>query len=695
MDHIAAPVTIDPVTDPDGAIEHLIGLLPPELADGSCWWQWTSSQSLPGHEDTLSARLWYRSVEPLCDADLKRWAATANGSVKLIDIALYSPVQAHYIAAPIFDGMTDPLPRRYGVRAGLEDEVSLILPPPDPKNPEMAGGQGYAPGRGVQAFLAEIGGGRGFRVPIKAAVASYIATHGSKADCESLKVAIRKAIDGADLGGRSPADIERYRSDEYLNDLIRWTRERQGDQPPKGFIPELPPGLDEPPPAEPPAVMGQGDAGVRLEDFYAYMLQHNYMYAPARDLWPGSSVNARLPWVRLVDADGNPVLDEDGEQVEIAPTAWLDKHRPVEQLTWAPGRPMIIRDRLISEGGWIERKNVGCFNLYRPPLLAHGDPDKADRWIAHVDNVYPEDAEHIRRWLAHRVQRPEEKINHALVLGGLQGIGKDSLIEPVKRAVGPWNVAEPSPVQLTGRFNGFVKSVILRISEAHDLGDIDRYQFYEHLKVYCAAPPDVLRVDEKNLREYNALNCCGVIITTNHKTDGIYLPADDRRHYVAWSCLVKEDFTQDYWNDLWGWYDSGGDRHVAAYLAQLDLSSFNPKAPPPKTAAFWDIVNASRVPEDAEMADALDHLRNPPAVTLMSVINAAASILNHDFADWLRDRKNRRIIPHRFEACGYVPVRNPDRDQGLWVIDRRRQVVYARGELSLGDQIRAAQKLRE
>ena len=51
-----------------------------------------------------------------------------------------------------------------------------------------------------------------------------------------------------------------------------------------------------------------------------------------------------------------------------------------------------------------------------------------------------------------------------------QGIGKDTLFEPVKRAVGPWNVAELSPRQMTGRFNGFAKSVILRINEAHDLG---------------------------------------------------------------------------------------------------------------------------------------------------------------------------------------------------------------------------------
>jgi hypothetical protein len=66
-------------------------------------------------------------------------------------------------------------------------------------------------------------------------------------------------------------------------------------------------------------------------------------------------------------------------------------------------------------------------------------------------------------------------------------------------------------------------------------------------------------------------NCCGVIITTNHKTDGIYLPADDRRHYVASSALAKEDFSSDYWAKLWAWYENEADRHVAAYIAQLDI----------------------------------------------------------------------------------------------------------------------------
>ena len=91
-----------------------------------------------------------------------------------------------------------------------------------------------------------------------------------------------------------------------------------------------------------------------------------------------------------------------------------------------------------------------------------------------------------------------------------------------------------------------------------------------------------------------------MIITTNHKTDGIFLPADDRRHYVAWSDETKESFTPEYWRALYGWFDAGGREIVANYLAEVDLSGFDPKAPPPKTAAFAEFVASSRAPEDDE-----------------------------------------------------------------------------------------------
>jgi hypothetical protein len=428
---------------------------------------------------------------------------------------------------------------------------------------------------------------------------------------------------------------------------------------------------------------------ISLDDFYAFMEMHNYVYISSRAFWPASSVDSRLPPQPLLNRDGEPIVDKHGNPKLINASRWLDQNRHIEQITWWPGMPMLIQRRLISEGGWIESNKDSCFNLYRPPTIKLGDATKADPWLEHIHRVFPDDAEHIVMWLAQRVQRPQEKINHALVLGGLQGIGKDTMLEPVKRAVGPWNFEEVSPQHIFGRFNKFLRSVILRISEARDLGHEDRFKFYDRMKTYTAAPPDVLRIDEKHLHEYYVPNLCGVVITTNHKIDGIYLPADDRRHYVAWSILTKQDFEDQYWNTIWGWYENGGICHVAAYLSALDISSFNAKAPPLRTAAFWDIVDANHVPEDAELADVLDHIGNPDATTLTRIIGQATN----EFLAWITDRKNRRQIPYRMEQCGYVPVRNDAAEDGLWKIYGKRQVIYAKSRLSPQERIAAAKRL--
>lgn len=432
-------------------------------------------------------------------------------------------------------------------------------------------------------------------------------------------------------------------------------------------------------------------AGVGLDDFYAYMPSHQYIFAPSGQMWPGSSVNVRVPPIPVIGADGKPVLDNAGKPKKILAATWLDHKRPVEQMTWAPGEPAVVRDRLISEGGWIKRPGCSCFNLYKPPAVDAGNPGDVEPWLAHMRRIYPDEAPHLVRWFAHRIQRPHEKINHAVVLGGPQGIGKDTLLEPVKYGVGPWNFAEVSPKHLLGRFNGFVKSVILRVSEARDLGDVDRFAFYDHMKVYTASPPDVLRVDEKHLREYSVFNVCGVIITSNHKTDGIYLPADDRRHFVAWSDAAKEDFDESYWVDFYRWYADGGLANVAAYLRAVDLGGFDPKAPPPKTATFWAIVDANQAPEDAELADALDCLDRPRATTIEAISLQA----NDSLRQWLAERKNRRMIPHRLEECGYEPVRNEAVKDGLWKLPNGRAVIYARRDLSARERIAAAAGLFE
>ena len=97
---------------------------------------------------------------------------------------------------------------------------------------------------------------------------------------------------------------------------------------------------------------------VQLEDFRAYMPLHKYIFSrPERcGQRPASMLACRR--CRSSTQKGRPVLDKDAKQKAIAASAWLDQNRPVEQMTWAPGEPMEIKDRLISDGGWIERPGL-------------------------------------------------------------------------------------------------------------------------------------------------------------------------------------------------------------------------------------------------------------------------------------------------------------------------------------------------
>ena len=88
--------------------------------------------------------------------------------------------------------------------------------------------------------------------------------------------------------------------------------------------------------------------------------------------------------------------------------------------------------------------------------------------------------------------------------------------------------------------------------------------------------------------------------------------------------------------------------------------------------------------------DVIEQAATPDVVTLDMVISVARDLLLHDLADELRNRKSRRALPHKMERVGYVPVRNPDADDGLFKIGGRRQVIYANRTLTTADQIRAA-----
>lgn len=416
--------------------------------------------------------------------------------------------------------------------------------------------------------------------------------------------------------------------------------------------------------------------GIGLMDLWAYLPQSRYIHRPSRELWGPQGVTTVLP--SSVVPGG------------LKATTWLNRNRHVEQMTWAPGEQEVIKDRYIQDGGWFPHSGACVYNMYRPPRLGKGDAANAQPWIDLLLKLYPDEAEDLLDWMAHRAQHPEEKVNHAVVLGGGQGVGKDTLLHPLKKAVGSWNFIEVSPMQITGQFNGFVKSVILRISEAHDLGEMKKFAFYDHTKTLTASPPETIRVNEKHKPEQQIPNLCGVIITTNH-ADGLYLPLEDRRHLVCWAKAEKEDFADDYWVQLWGWYEKGGVDDVCALLLERDLSAFNPKLPPRRTNAFRSMVETGQPTEQNDFSDALEALGWPDAVTFAQIAEAADG--GSEVALWASDSKSSWLIKKRMTANGYELIANEGSDV-RWRVAGRKMNIYARSKLHLKEQYAAVQALR-
>lgn len=231
----------------EAAIEHVISRLPKELHDVTFHWQLSSSAGI--HDQTvISVHLWFWFDRPVTDADLKKWGKDVNTAIgyKLIDWSLFNDVQAHYTAAPLFEGLDDPFPVRSGLVIKSQDCASLRIQQPQQKaatntrqkttrHPTVTGRDYSTPVTGFEGHLALIGdhhGGEGFHLPLIRAAASYIATHGAEnTDVEVLYKIIRERVLSADRSHHTLAEVEQRASREHIIPAIDGALKKYGEQP--------------------------------------------------------------------------------------------------------------------------------------------------------------------------------------------------------------------------------------------------------------------------------------------------------------------------------------------------------------------------------------------------------------------------------------------------------------------------------
>jgi len=165
-------------------------------------------------------------------------------------------------------------------------------------------------------------------------------------------------------------------------------------------------------------------------------------------------------------------------------------------------------------------------------------------------------------------------------------------------------------------------------------------------------------------------------ITRRNNKDSLHLPGDDRRHFVAWSARKKRTSHRTT-DSMYRWFAERRDRDSRALLGHAYISGFDRRPLRPKTPASgrsWNSSRSRKTPKWQTRSTGSD----PAAITLGSIVTRAAP----DFADYLRDRRNRRknTAPPRTNAECPGAKRSKD---GLWVIAGKRQAIIREARTSL------------
>jgi len=265
--------------------------------------------------------------------------------------------------------------------------------------------------------------------------------------------------------------------------------------------------------------------------------------------------------------------------------------RLLRGITYAAGDGVLVsRDGDVYGNRWRDA---------RPDLtgVAAGD---VSRWLDHCRALVPEEAEltHCLDVMAYKLQNPRVKINHAVLHGGDEGSGKDTMWAPFIWAVcGPGlkNRGLVDNDGLTSQWGYALESEILILNELKEPEASQRRALANKLKPIIAAPPETLPINRKGLHPYDMVNRMMVLAFTNDPVP-ISISSGDRRWFCVWSSAGRMDPSAA--QDMWRWYRAGGFETIARWLADRDVSKFNPSAPP-----MWTEFKENLIENGMSMAE--------------------------------------------------------------------------------------------
>lgn len=302
-----------------------------------------------------------------------------------------------------------------------------------------------------------------------------------------------------------------------------------------------------------------------------------------------------------------------GKKPRVQASVYFDERRQeygakaLVGVTYAPGEGVLVaRDGLVYGNCWIN---------HRPDLSgsdAISDRD-IDPWLAHCRTLIEDPAElaHVLNVMAFKVQVPNVKINHAVLHGGDEGSGKDTMWAPFLWAIGGEHQHNRSTIETGGlesQWGYGLEAEVVILNELKEPDAKERRALSNRLKPIIAAPPETITINRKGLHPYEMLNRLQVIAFTNDPLP-ITIPSQDRRWFCVWSRAPR--MTAEGADAMWRWYKRGGFEKIAAWLWQRDVTRFNPAATPPVTEWKLNMVEHGLTVAESYLVDMMTNRVSP------------------------------------------------------------------------------------
>jgi hypothetical protein len=321
-------------------------------------------------------------------------------------------------------------------------------------------------------------------------------------------------------------------------------------------------------------------------------LQNNYsLYQGGGDVW--IIANAQIEAYRLGSPRAPEIMRRTASEILM--------RRDLECLPFASKPNDVIRQFYADPNTHIydsiafsplpQPENI--LNLWRPVAI---HPKKGN-WRAIRKHLFEvicsrnrKNYSYLLRFLAHMIQKPEEKPGVMIVLLGRQGTGKGAFFQLLGR-IWRHSVLQVSDIErVTGRFNAALgQNYVVVMDEALFAGD---RRAQDRIKSLITEP--IISIEEKHQPQRIIDSFHRFFAASNHE-HFVQVDNDDRRYFIQ---QVSDEVAQNevYFKRLFE--AIGSDDAIAAFmhtLTKIDLNGFNPRvAPKTQAHAEQKILSLSR-----------------------------------------------------------------------------------------------------